>query len=109
VHRVADLVDAERLVLGELAGLVERIGLEEAPHARPGLQELAVARSLLLIGGEDGALGARLPVLDDLAGAPPQRRARLGGREPFDHEETVPLITINVSGAQHTVQCRWRG
>ena len=61
----------------QLAGLVEGVGLEEAPDRRPGVEELAVARALLLIGGEHRALGRRLPGLDDLDGPLPQRRARI--------------------------------
>ena len=91
----------------QLAGLVEGVGLEEAPDRRTRFEELPVARALLLIGGEHGALGRRLPGLDDLHGPLLERRARLIRRHAFDNEETVPPEALDIRGAQHDVQCRW--
>ena len=77
VHGVPDLVDAELLRLAQGAGVVERLLLEEAPRGGAARQELAVAHPFLLLGGEDGALGGRLPLLDELDGALPELGAPL--------------------------------
>ena len=107
--RVTDLVDAQRLVLGQLTRLVEGVGLEEAPDRSGRVEELPVARALLLIGGEHGALGRRLPGLDDVDGALSQSCTGIGRREVLDDEESVAPIPVDVGGAEHEAQCRRRG
>ena len=69
--------------------VVERLLLEEAPHAGAGGEELAVADPLLFAGREDRALATRLEVVDDLVGRSLQLVAR--------RLSTKPSITRNPS------------
>ncbi|MEI2756014.1 MAG: hypothetical protein V9F46_06100 [Chitinophagaceae bacterium] len=59
MHRVADLVDRQRLVLPQFPVRVEGLFLEEAAHLVGRAHEVGVDLALLLVGGEDGAVQRR--------------------------------------------------
>ena len=106
VHGVTDLVDAQRLVLHEPPVGVERLGLEEAPDPGAGVDELAVADPLLLVGGEDRAVLARLERGDDLGGPFAQRGTVLGRREVLDRQEAVTPVAGELVDGEHAASVR---
>ncbi len=98
---MADLVDAQLLGLAQLPVGVERLLLEEAPDLAAARQELLVARPLLLVGGEDRALGAGLPFVHELDGALLELGALRGVDETLDDEVPVAFELIDLLAAQH--------
>jgi hypothetical protein len=69
VHRVADLVDRQRLGLLQLAVRAEGFLLEEAAHRVVRAEEPGVAGAFLVARGEDGARFGRVEGVDDGFGA----------------------------------------
>ena len=98
---MADLVDAQLLGLAQLAVGVERFLLEEAPHLAAAREELFVARSLLLVGGEDRPLSAGLPFAHELDGALLELGTRRGVDETLDDEGSVAFELFDLLIAQH--------
>ena len=104
---VADLVDAQLLGLAQLPVVAERFLLEEAPHLAAARQELLVARPLLLVGGEDRALRARLPVVHELDGALLQLGARRPGRRTLEDQVSVAIGTVPLARCSARCDRRW--
>ncbi len=110
VHGVAQLVDRQRLGLAQLAIGRERLLLEEEPGLVPGGEEVLVAVTGLLVGGEDRPHAlVGLEVVDQGLGPPLQLGARRLGHEVPEHQEPVPLVVGPLLGAQHqanVARCR---
>ena len=98
---MTDLVDAQLFRRAQPAVVVERLFLEEAPDTGARREELAVAHPLLLGGGEDRALTARLEVGHDLVGRSLQLVAGFGVGEALDHQEAIALILLDLTVVQH--------
>ena len=74
-------------------------------HQMPdaGIEELAVARAFLLVGGEDRPLGGRHEGVDDLVGPLAQAAAGVGRREVLDGEEAVAVVAGDLIDGQHVI------
>src|SRR5262249_47728735 len=88
VHRMADLVDRERLVLLQPAFIVERLFLEKATDLVARIEEVVVAGAGLVAGAEDADV-ARIEGVDDLARALAERRHLFGRFEAVEDKIAV--------------------
>ena len=106
VHGVADLVDGARLGLPELAGrLVEGVLLEEEGEMVAAVEEVGVARALLVLGGEDGSgHGGRVEGIHELVRARQHALDLLRGGEVGEDEEAVFAELLNLLGGERPVE-----
>ena len=84
------------------AVVAERLLLEEAPRSSPPLDRNSrLLDALLLVGGEDRPLGARLPFVHELDRPLLQLGTRRGVDETLDDEVAVAFEPFDLLTAQH--------
>ena len=89
---MADLVEREFHPLAQLAGRIERIGLEEEADPVAGIEEPSVLGVALVVGGKNGAHAFGVESGHEVGHPGPQAIADCVGDEALEQHEPIALV-----------------